>query len=75
MSWEAPGKRHWWDVAGRFGGWWPRARSRWCSECSVSWILAALSPGPSMPTGLAPGRQGEGGMLTSEYNMFPRHVC
>lgn len=21
MSWEAPGKRHWWDVAGRFGGW------------------------------------------------------
>lgn len=22
MSWEPPGKRHWWDVAGRFGGWW-----------------------------------------------------
>lgn len=84
MSWEPPGKRHWRDVAGRFGGWWgqqarwPRARGCWsrrCSECSVSWILAAVSPGPSLATVLAPRRQGEGGMLTSEYNMFPKHVC
>lgn len=65
----------WWLV-GRAGRW-PRAWGCWswqCSKCRVSWILAALSPGPSLPVVLAPGRQGEGDMLTSEYNMFSKHV-
>lgn len=48
-------------------------------ECSVSSIsgrvLAAVSRGPASPMGLAPRRQGEGGMLTSKHNMFHKRVC
>lgn len=91
MSWGPPGKIHELGtsrkkalvalgglVVGGKSGEVPRARGCWsrrCSERRVSWILAALSPGPSLPIVLAPGRQGEGGMLTSEYNMFSKHVC
>ena len=38
-------------------------------------ILAAVSPSPALPTGLAPGRQGEGDRLTSKHNMFHKRVC
>lgn len=54
------------------------AGPRGARECSVSSIggrfLAAVNPGAALPTNLAPGTQGEGGMLTSKH-MFHKHVC
>lgn len=55
------------------------AGPRGARECSVSSIsgrfLAAVNPGAALPTSLALGTQGEGGMLTSKHNMFHKHVC